>query len=356
MNQRILHQFTEGITIGDAISDQAFTVRAWLREAGFTSDIYATHINAALVKEVRPALSYRPQPSEKYVIYKHSIGSSLVDQLLALQLRFLLVYHNVTPPAFVQGVDPALARQLQQGIEQLGALRTRTDLALADSPFNEAELRTAGFTHTGVLPITLEESRYQTPTNAQLVEKLRTRHPLLLFVGRLIPNKRQEDLLKLLYYYRRIEPAATLVLVGAKSLPAYGRWLQEMVRTLGLADHVIITDHVTHEEMITYFRTADLYVSMSEHEGFGKPLIESMHLGLPVLAYAATSVPGTLGGAGVLFHEKNFEVLAEMVDLLVKDPALRQRIIAHQQERVQAFLAPQVKQQWQQYLQGLALR
>lgn len=353
MKQRTLHQFTEGVTIGDAISDQAFAVRSWLREAGFVSDIYAVHIHAALAKEVRPALSYHPQPDEQYVIYKHSIGSTLAEQLLALPLRFLLVYHNITPPEFVQGVDPALARQFQQGRDQLVLLRERTDLALADSPFNEAELRAAGFTPTGVLPITLTESQYQAPNSAELVEQLRQRHPLLLFVGRLTPNKRQEDLLKLFYYYRRIEPNATLALVGSKWLPAYSRWLQELARSLGLTDHVIITDHVSHEEMLTYFRTADLYVSMSEHEGFGKPLIESMYLGLPVLAYAATSVPGTLGGAGVLFHEKNYEALAEMVDWLIKDTALRQRIITRQHARVQAFLAPQVKQQWEQYLQRL---
>ena len=151
-----------------------------------------------------------------------------------------------------------------------------------------------------------------------------------------------------------VPPSCSFRYDWAKSLPAYGRWLQEMVRSLELTDHVIITDHVTHAEMVTYFRTADLYVSMSEHEGFGKPLIESMLLGLPVLAYAATSVPGTLGGAGVLFHEKDFEVLAEMVDLLVKDSALRQRIIARQQERIQAFLTPQVKELWQQYMARLA--
>ncbi|MFN8491954.1 MAG: glycosyltransferase [Caldilineaceae bacterium] len=355
MQQRILHQFTEGVTVGDAISDQAFVVRSWLREAGFTSDIYAVHINPVLAKEARPALNYRPQPGEEYVIYKHSIGSSLTEQLLALPLRFLLVYHNVTPPEFVQSVDPALARQFQQGREQLALLRDRTALALADSPFNEAELRAAGFTNTGVLPITLDESHYQTPVSTKLVEELRNRHPLLLFVGRLTPNKRQEDLLKLLYYYRRIEPNATLALVGAKWLPSYSRWLREVAHNLGLGDNVIITDHVTQAEMVTYFRTADLYVSMSEHEGFGKPLIESMYLGLPVMAYAATSVPSTLGGAGVLFHEKNYEALAEMVDWLIQDKELRQRIITRQRERVQAFLAPQVKQMWAQYLQGLGL-
>lgn len=353
MKQRILHQFTDGVTVGDAITDQAFAVRAWLREAGFTSDIYAAHIHPDLAKEVRPATTYRPQPDERYVIYKHSIGSPIAEQLLALPLRFLLIYHNVTPPEFFQQIAPALVLQLQWGRTQLAHLRERTDLALADSAFNEAELRAAGFANTGVLPITLEASRYATPPCPDLVDRLRAHHPLLLFVGRITPNKRQEDLLKLLYYYRRIEPNATLALVGSKWLPSYARWLEGLARSLGLRDHVLMTDHVTHAQMVTYFRCADLYVSMSEHEGFGKPLIESMLLELPVLAYAATSVPGTMGGTGVLFREKNFETLAEMVDLLVKDTHLRQRVIVRQQERVQDFLTPQVKALWQAYLAGV---
>jgi glycosyltransferase involved in cell wall biosynthesis len=107
--------------------------------------------------------------------------------------------------------------------------------------------------------------------------------------------------------------------------------------------------------MVTFFRMADLYVSMCEHEGFGKPLIESMYLGLPVLAYAAAAVPSTMGGAGVLFHDKDYESLAEMVDLLVEDLHLRQRIISGQNERVRTFLEPTVRKLWANYLKKLGL-
>ncbi len=354
MNQRILHQFTEGIAVGDAISDQAFAIRTWLREAGFTSDIYATHIQAALSKEVRPAHTYQPSADERYVVYHHSIGSTVAEHLLRLPVRFVLIYHNVTPPAFVQAVDPKLARQLEYGLAQLEVLCPRTDLGLAVSPYNEADLRAAGFADTAILPIFLEERHYQTSNLPALTARLHDRHPLLLFVGRIAPNKRQEDLIKLLYYYRRIEPRATLALVGSQWLPAYVNWLKNLAQSLGLAEHLIFADHVTQAELVSYFRTADVYVSMSEHEGFGKPLIESMYLGLPVLAYATTGVPGTMGGTGVLFHEKNYEVLAEMVDMLIKDRALRARIIVRQQARAQMFLAPQVRQLWQRYLSCLA--
>lgn len=349
----VLHQLTDGAAVGDAITDQALAIRSWLREWGIRSELYAAHIHPELTREVRPVATYRPQSADEVVIYHHSIGSPVAELLLARRQPLLLIYHNVTPPEFFSQVDPALANQLREGRAQLVALHPQTCLALGDSPFNTQELEEVGFAHTGVLPIVLDESRYDWPSSPELVSRYRGQGPLLLFVGRLTPNKRQEDLLKLLYFYRRIEPDARLILVGSPWAPAYARWLEDLTRSLGLDGHVDITNHVSQQEMVTYYRLAHLYVSMSEHEGFGKPLVESMYFRLPVLAYAAASVPVTLGGAGVLFHRKDYEALAEVVDLLVKDETLRQRIMARQQERVQHFLPSQVKIALQRYLAQL---
>src|SRR5262249_30873453 len=148
---------------------------------------------------------------------------------------------------------------------------------------------------TGVLPISLDPARYALPPNPELRARFEPGGPLLLFVGRLVPNKRQEDLIKLLYFYRRIEPAARLLLAGDPWGPAYAQWLRELAAYLGLQEAVLFAGHISQADLVTYYGLADLYVSMSEHEGFGKPLIESMYLGLPVLAYGATAVRGTLG-------------------------------------------------------------
>jgi glycosyltransferase involved in cell wall biosynthesis len=71
---------------------------------------------------------------------------------------------------------------------------------------------------------------------------------------------------------------------------------------------------------------------------------------LPVVAFAAGAVPETLGGAGILFRQKRYEALAELLDLLLADEALRQRIVAHQRERVRSFLAPAVRRRWNAFL------
>ncbi len=345
-----VHQFIVGASPGDAITDYALLLQRWLREDGFRSEVFAESVDPDLAKEVHTYLRYRPSHPGEMVILHHSIGTALVDGLLSLDVRFLLVYHNVTPPEFLLDTDPVLAGQLLKGQEQLALLRERTVLGLAASPYNEAELKRMGFAPTGVLPNMLDESQYKLDSNPDLLAHYRGKEPLLLFVGRLAPNKRQEDLIKLLHYYRRIEPSAHLLLVGTPWVPAYADWLQEMAQELGLGEAVVFTGHVSQRDMVTYYRLADLYVSMSEHEGFGKPLIESMCLGLPVLAYAGTAVPGTMGGSGVLFREKRHEALAELVDILVKDNALRQRIIARQRERAKAFLEPEVRRMWRVFL------
>jgi len=353
MTRLVLHQFTEAASVGDATTDQVFLIRQWLRKMGFHSEIYAEHCAEALEKEVRPAHSYRGSANEPYLIYHHATGATIVERLVALGIPLILIYHNVTPPEFFAGSDPLLVRLMHKGRAQLDQLRPLTTLALGASHYSEQELQARDFTRTGVLPIVLNPALYDIPPNETLLAECRRNGPTLLFVGRIAPNKRQEDLLKLLYYYRRINPGARLILVGSAHFQDYREWLEQLAIELELSEALTITGHVSHQDMVTYFRGADLYVSMSEHEGFGKPLIESMYLGLPVIAYAAAAVPLTMGNAGILFHQKNYEALAEVIDILSQQNDLRQRIIARQRGRVHLFLEPTVQQEWQTILLAL---
>lgn len=351
MGKPILHQFTVGAAPGDAITDHVLLLRRWLREDGFHSEIFAESIDPTLAGEVHSYLKYRPVRPGEIIVLHHSIGSAVVDYLLSLDVRILLIYHNVTPVEFVRGVDPALAAQLEKGRAQLIDLAARTILGLGVSRYDELELQDAGFSPTGTLPIPLEESRYQVEPNPHLLERYQGDGPNLLFVGRLIPNKRQEDLIRLLYYYHRIVPSARLFLVGSPWVPVYADWLRDLAGELGLSEAVIFAGHVSQRDLVTYYHLADVYVSMSEHEGLGKPLIESMYFGVPVLAYAAAAVPETMGGAGVLFHKKDYEALAELVDIAVKNREFRERIIMQQKERIQVFLEHNVRQIWRDFVQ-----
>lgn len=356
MPERVLHQFTEGAYIGDAVSDQALAIRRWLRESGFVSEIFAERIQTELVDDIYPAESYRPHAAETCLIYHHAVGSLIAERLKEIGLPQILIYHNITPPEFFAATDPALADGLRRGRRQLEQMRPRTMLGLGASAYNQRELIDLGYEPTGVLPIFLDEARYQLPSNEVLASECDSARPVILFVGRFAPNKRQEDLIKLLYCLRRMQPAASLVLVGNTDNRDYVAWLRSLARELGLDESAVrITGHISHQDMLTYYRGADFYVSMSEHEGFGKPLIESMYCGLPVMAYSSSAVPYTLDDAGILFAKKDYEALAELIDMMVTNEPLRRRVIARQAKRSQAFLEPIVRRQFEMYLRQLDL-
>ncbi len=350
----VLHQVLVGAAAGDAITDHALLIQRWLRQAGYSSEIFAEHIHASVSGAVRPFAAFRPGRRQPWLVFHHSIGDPLVEWVINLSPRLILIYHNITPPHFFMGIDPAWVQRARLGQQQLTLLQPRTALALAVSDYNAQDLWAAGFTDVGILPLPLEAARYQTPLNEALATDLRRQPgPRLLFVGRLAPNKRQEDLLKLLYYLRRLRPSAHLVLVGDPWVLGYGDWLQQQATALGLRDALHLPGKVSQTDLVTYYRCADLFVSMSEHEGFGKPLIESMFLELPVLAYAAGAVPATLGNAGILFHHKHYPALAELIHLLLDDAPLRQHLIAQQKQRADAFLEPRVHHTWQTLLRRL---
>jgi glycosyltransferase involved in cell wall biosynthesis len=348
-----LHQVIAAAAVGDAITDQAFMIQTWLRRLGFTSELYAQHVDPALESRVRSVAAYRPGGREPLLIYHHSLGFEPIEQKKTPPL--LLIYHNITPPGYFTAAEPAMAQLARLGLAQLPRLAARTRLALADSGFNELDLQQAGYPVTDVLPIAVDPAPFAAPVNQPLLDELAEGGPVLLFVGRVAPNKRQEDLIKLLYAYRQIRSDARVILVGQPWSGSYTRWLRKLAADLGLEDAVSFTGPVSDRDLVTYYRGASLYVSMSEHEGFGKPLVESMLADLPVLAYAATAVPWTMGRAGVLFQRKAFAELAELVEILVADADLRRTLIAGQRERVATFLAPQVEARWRGFLAQLEL-
>jgi glycosyltransferase involved in cell wall biosynthesis len=355
MEKKVLHQFGESAIAGDAITDQTLLIRRWLRASGYESDIFTEHCRPEMENEVRPVSSYKRRRGEDLVIYHHAIGADIANRLLQLEIPTILIYHNITPPGYFSQSDPAISNQLSEGRKQLLALTNQTILALGDSDFNELELKEAGYSNTGVLPIVLDPEKYTVAPDPGVMARFDDGGKNLLFLGRLAPNKKQEDLMKLLHYYRRIEPDARLILVGSALLGNYSNWLQDFAYTLDLEDQVVFTGHVSQAEMVAYFKVADLYVSMSEHEGFGKPLIESMYFDLPVLAYDSTAVPYTMGDAGVLFKHKDYEALAEVVDILIKDEDIRQSVLRGQKRRVQDYLEPHIFERWSQYLKSLEL-
>jgi L-malate glycosyltransferase len=341
-----VHQMTANLVYGDAVTNDVLEINDRLKAWGFDARIYAASAEPRLGHISQPDTEYEPFLGERddLLIYHYSIYNAnlrLYQQSLGHKI---VVYHNITPAAFFHGFDAQLEMLCRLGRLALSDLRD-CDLALAVSEFNRRELVAAGIPaeNTAVLPIFLNLERLNAAEdNAVLHRRIKqTGSANFLYVGRLAPNKRCEDLIKLLAVYRKtIDPEAHLWLVGSRSVSRYSQFLEALIDRLGLKEAVTFADRVGLGELRTYYGSCDAFLYASRHEGFGVPLLESMNFGLPVLAYNAAAIPETLGGAGILFNAWQYEEIAEMLLFLCADAGLRQRIIAGQRRRL-AELAPE---------------
>jgi L-malate glycosyltransferase len=341
--KRALHQLVPNLAFGDAISQQALTLRALLRSAGFSSEIYAQHVDGRLRGEALP-FARLLDAGDAAVLFHFSIGSAVTDVFRRFRGPRALAYHNVTPAEFFHGVNERVARDCRAGREELGRLHSVATTAVADSEFNAAELRALGYGEVAVLPIVLDPARYDVRPVRRLERPYRDGHANFLHVGRLVPNKRLEDTIKIFHFFRRHHDAeARLFLVGIDvDTEVYSFALRDLARELGVGG-VVFTGGVSQRELVTYYRLADVYLCMSEHEGFCVPLVEAMHFGVPIVAYAATAVPETLDGAGLCVSEKRHAAIAELLALLREDGDVRARLVAAGRERARAFLPDAVR-------------
>jgi glycosyltransferase involved in cell wall biosynthesis len=159
-----------------------------------------------------------------------------------------------------------------------------------------------------------------------------------LFVGRVAPNKAQHDVVKAFAWYRRVFDAeASLTLVGGVSAGSYWSALERFVDGLGLSGVVRLAGSVSDVELEGLYRSADVFVCLSEHEGFCVPLLEAMAHGVPVVALGAAAVPETLGDAGLVLGSKRPGLVAEAVGRVMRDAGLRARLVGAGRRRLEHF-------------------
>jgi glycosyltransferase involved in cell wall biosynthesis len=351
-----IDQWVPALHRGDAIGDSARLMRDAFRAWGHEADVYALELDRDLEGDGRPFADWRAGGPGDVVILHYALPSPLSAALEAHRGKRVLLHHNITPPAFFLGHDPEMVRICAIGQEEFRRLAPHVDLGLADSEFNRRELEEAGFARTGVLPIYLDFARYREPPDPVLRRMLDDGRTNLLFVGRVTPNKRQEDLVRVAAYWRRfISPDVRLLLVGKLSRRrSYYDALQSFFYEEGFTPaEVVFTGHVDHAELLACYAAADVFISTSDHEGFGVPLVEAMLMDVPVLAYRTTAVPHTLGDAGVQFTEKRVDEVAEMAHRLVTDAALRGVILDGQRRRLAAFAPDAVQAALKGYVESL---
>ncbi len=339
---RAIHQFIAGFTAVDAISNEARLLREIFRNWGSESHIYCErrHVSQEYRADLRDVTEVKSIGADDIVLLHLSSGTPLNDLFIQLPCRKALLYHNITPPEYFHGIQDQIALSLEKGREQMAKLASHVNVAMADSAFNAAELEAAGFEDVRVLPLILNMDDQLARPDRPLLRQWRDGMINILFVGRGVPNKRLEDILQAFYYFQRyVCPESRLIHAGSFiGVEAYQAMILSIARRLKMS-RLEMTGPISQRELTSCYQAADLFLCMSEHEGFCIPLLEAMQCNVPVMAYDAAAVPETMNGAGVLFRKKEFELIAEMMGCLSAPGPLREAVLRGQQARLKRFKA-----------------
>jgi len=350
-----IHQLLPDLVHGDAISNHAIWIKRILRAWGYASEIYAVRCyDRKVVKEAR---IFDPDSilREDGVLYHHSIGCELESFLVGHLGPKCLIYHNITPASYFEPYRPDFARKLRDGREHLRIMAPHFSISVGDSAYNARELAKMGFAKPGILPIAVSPEKWEGPPDEGVMRALSDGKTNLLFVGRIIPNKCIHHLVEAFSAYLSMDPHARLILVGEEHPDdPYCAHVRDVIQREGLREDVLVTGKVSDAQLQAYYRSAHLFWSMSEHEGFCVPLIEAMWYDIPVLAYKMSAVPETIGRYGIMFTEKGDLVsVAALARLLVRDQALRQCVLKAQAKRRDHFLPHVVESHLKDIVQRL---
>lgn len=334
-----VHQILPALSYGDAVSNDVIEIQRFLSEHGYSSKIFAKYIHPKVSKFASQLSSYKGSP-QNVVMYHFSLaGGDVTEYVKQLPDKKVLIYHNITPPEFFDGYDDELRCSCKQGLEELKGLKNHFQLAIGDSEYNQQCLEQFGYSNTGVIPILIDTDSWSKDIDPDDLDRTYENCTInILFVGRVAPNKKHEDIIKIFYYYHHgINSNSKLYLVGSKQISRYLSSLEELIAKLGLSDAVVFTGVVSEAELVQYYRMAHVFLCMSEHEGFCVPLLEAMHFRIPIIAYNSTGVPDTLGDAGIHVNEKDYIGVAELINILIEDNNIRHKIVQKQAGRLKYF-------------------
>jgi L-malate glycosyltransferase len=340
----------------NAVGIHTLNVQQALWGEGIESEIFYEEAEAETSKLGKPLSEFADAGENRRVLFQAAIGSPAFEVVRRMSDPLVINYHNITPSELIAPWEPEIAAVgLSNGRKQLSNLVRHCDLALAVSTYNERELIDLGFKHTAVAPL-LIDMRPSSDIDEELLRHLTANKTgaSLLYVGQISPHKAPHDLVAMLALLReQFLPEATLTLVGQSLGQNYPEALEAYISNLGLSDAVHIVGEASPRVLEAYWRSADLYVSASEHEGFCAPLIEAMGHELPIVAFASAAIPDTVNDAGLLLRSKEPLVFAGAVNRVLGDEVLRHQLVSAGRSRAQDF---DLEKSTRQFLDALMQR
>lgn len=345
--QRII-QIVASLNFGDAVGNDVRAIARALNEAGYATGIFTLAIHPKIKDEGVYLINMLPELNENdLIIYHYATADELADIIKEAPCKVVLRYHNVTPPAFFHGYNEGAEKVTREGLDEIADLKDAIDYGMVVSDFNKKDLIDMGYQcPIAVAPILIPFKDYEQEPDKDVVTRYSDGKTNIVFVGRIVPNKKFEDVIACFAAYKeKYDSTARLFLVGNyQETDLYYQYLQDVIKKCGVED-VIFPGHIAFNAILAYYKIADLFLCMSEHEGFCVPLVEAMFFETPIVAYASTAIPGTLGGSGVLVETKEPEAVAEKMHQVITDQACREEIIEKQKRRLEDFSYDRIKEQ-----------
>ncbi len=348
-------QLLPTMSFGDAVSNDAAAIHRMIGEMGREPEIYASRIEPRLRGGyVRFAELMVPPSEEDVLIYHASTGDPLNNLIPRLPGKKMIRYHNITPPQYFRGYSAEAEARCAQGYREISRIARYFSRGIADSDYNRQDMRRMGFRCPVVVcPIVIPWEDYRQEPDPEILETYRgDGWTNLLFVGRIAPNKRQENLIRAFYeYHWRYNPTSRLIILGNPvGMETYLGRLKEYTARLRLEGRVVFTGRTSFRQLLAYYTLSDVFVCMSEHEGFCVPIAEAMYFGLPIVALRAAAVPETMGRGGLLLDSPDPAAAAAAIDRLVRDEALRQAVRKEQEKRLEQFSYEAVSRRMRQLI------
>lgn len=333
------------ITVGDAVSNDIIALANALQSSGYNTAIYTAKKDSRLTQPYIYNIRDYEDNSENLLIYHLAVGCDLNNIIKTFKSRIIICYHNITPSEFYAPYDKIASKLCERGINETKSLAEKPIACIADSEYNKQCLIELGYKcPIYVVPILIPYSDYDGPYNMDLVRKYKDGNTNILFVGRIAPNKKIENLLSVFYYFNTfVNPESRLIIAGNyNENDKYYKQLRGYQHHLGL-DNVVFTGHIPFGDILAYYRLSDLYLSLSEHEGFCVPLVEAMYFNKPIIAYDACAVGETLGNAGIEIVDNDPRKIAEVIYLVLNNSNIIDNLSSNSRAQLSKFDNSKVK-------------
>lgn len=339
-------QMLPSISYGDGVGNDCLAIHEVLTEEGYDTAIYAGHIGKGLnSKKILPVKKMGIVEADDIIIYHLSTGNNMSFQLGEMPGKKILRYHNITPGYFFKPYSVLYQKECDYGRSGLRFLADKVQYCITASDYNREELQKLGYQcPMATVPSIIPFEDYNKSSDHEILSRYDDGRTNIIFTGRISPNKCQEDVIKSFYLYKKhFDKEARLFLVGSwNGMEAYCDKLKDYVEKLELPD-VYFTGHIPFEQILSYYKLADVFVCMSEHEGFCIPLVEAMYFRIPIVAYNSSAIVETLGESGILLNEKNHMLAAACIARLRSDEELRSEVIAEELLQLNKFAIEKTK-------------